>query len=269
MRNEHRASRRTSVECGTMVNRDRNLQRLARYACAAMVAAFVVAMGAARAHAQSSSIPNIRSQGGGQTLELQPTMPSPQTSMPQQQGEDDNTRVIPVIPPNAQVLTLPEASPDFIGNWGGHLRLKRHYGRGHPPDLMGTSMIFGEQNGGVVLATTVIGSPDMQVLETKAETDGPRAVSLKVEGVDIGSQPPLRNIGKVYLELISKNEVKCTQTEDIYVSGFPDPIMETEFTGTLHPLTRREERLLGEEAAQSGVPRAQIREGNPPPQPSE
>lgn len=251
-----------------MIERDRNFPRLARCACVTVAAVFLITAGASIARAQSGSIPSIRSQSGGQTLELQPSIPSPQTSMPQQ-GGDDNTRVIPVIPPNAQVLTLPEASLDFIGNWGGHLRLKRHYGRGHPPELMGTSMIFGEQNGGVVLATTVIGSPDMQVLETKAETDGPRAVSLKVEGVDIGSQPPLRNIGKVYLELISKNEVKCTQTEDIYVSGFPDPIMETEFSGTLHPLTRREERLLGEEAAQSGVPRAQIREGNPPPQPSE
>jgi hypothetical protein len=249
-----------------MFERHRNL--LVRYGYPAVAAVFFIAAGACPAYAQSSSVPNIRSQGGGQTLELQPSQPSPQTSTPQQEN-DDNTRVIPVIPPNAQVLTLPEASLDFIGNWGGHLRLTRHYGRGHPPELMGTSMIFGEQNGGVVLATTVIGSPDMQVLETKAKTDGPRAVSLRVEGLDVGSQPPLRNIGKVYLELISKNEVKCTQTEDIYVSGFPDPIMETEFSGTLHPLTRREERLLGEEAAQSGVPRAQIREGNPPPQPSE
>jgi hypothetical protein len=252
-----------------MIERDRNPSRVARYTCAAIAAALVIAAGASIAQAQSNSIPSIRSQGGGQTLELQPSMPSPQSSMPQQ-GGDDNTRVIPVIPPNAQVLTLPQASTDFIGKWGGHLELTRHYGHGSPPPQTGVSLVFGEQEGGVVLATTVFGNADAQIISTKAVTDGPRTVKLEVKGLELGDDPPLRHIEKITLEMIDKDQVKCHKLVDLYVSGFPDPAMEAEYTGTLHPLTRREDRMLTEEAIRSGqVPRARINEGNPPPPPSE
>jgi len=251
-----------------MIDRE-NLPRLARFASAAVVAAFAIAAAVRPAHAQSSSVPNIRSQGGGQTLELQPSMPSSQNSIPRQ-GGDDNTRVIPVIPPNAQVLTLPQASTDFIGKWGGHLELTRHYGHGEPPPQTGVSLVFGEQNGGVVLATTVFGNAQAQILSTKAVTDGPRTVKLEVKGLELGDDPPLRHIEKITLEMIDKDQVECHKLVDLYVSGFHDPAMEAEYTGTLHPLTKREDRMLTEEAIRSGqVPRAQINQGNPSPPPSE
>ncbi len=251
-----------------MIDRE-NFPRLALCGYAAIAAGVLIAVGAWPVLAQSSSVPNIRSQGG-QTLELQPSMPSPQSSMPQQGGGDDNTRVIPVIPPNAQVLTLPQASTDFIGKWGGHLDLTRHYGHGTPPEQTGVSLVFGEQDGGVVLATTVFGNADAQILSTKATSDGPRTVKLEVQGLELGDDPPLRHIDKITLEMIDKDQVKCPKLVDLYVSGFHDPAMEAEYTGTLHPLTRREDRMLTEEAIRSGqVPRARINQGNPPPQPSE
>lgn len=241
---------------------------LSRYGRIAAAAAVAAAIAAPRALAQSSAVPDIGSQGG-QTLELRPSIPSPQNSIPQQGEGDDNTRVIPVIPPNAQVLTLPQASTDFIGKWGGHLELTRKYGRGNPPEQTGVSLIFGEQNGGVVLATTVFGSASSQVLSTKAVTDGPRTVKLSVEGLELAGDPPVRHIEKVTLEMINKDQVECRKTVDLYVSGFTDPVMEAEYKGTLRPLTRREDRMLTEEAIRSGeVPRAQINQGNPPP-PSE
>jgi hypothetical protein len=248
----------------------KNYARLAPYGCVAIAAAIALALGAGQpARAQSSSIPDLRSQGG-QTLELKPSIPSSQSPMPQQGSNDDNTRVIPVIPPNAQVLTLPQASTDFIGKWGGHLELTRKYGRGNPPAQTGVSLVFGEQNGGVVLATTVFGSASAQILETKASTDGPRTVKLLVKGLELGDDPPLRHVEKVTLEMINKDEVQCRKSVDLYVSGFTDPVMEAEYKGTLHPLTRREDRMLTEEAIRSGqVPRAQINQGNPPPPPSE
>jgi hypothetical protein len=243
-----------------------------RYGGLAIAAAFAAALAAAPAHAQASAVPEIRSQGGGQTLELKPPEPAAQLPMPQPGANDDNTRVIPVIPPDAQVLTLPQASTDFIGKWGGHLELTRHYGRVAAPQQTGVSLIFGEQNGGVVLATTVFGSATSQVISTKAVTDGPRTVKLSVEGLELGGQTPLRHIEKVTLDMINKNQVSCRKTVDIYVSGFTDPLMEAKYKGTLRPLTRREDRMLTEEAIRSGeVPRAQINQGNPslPPPPSE
>jgi len=252
-----------------MMLQRKDYSRFKRYGRVAIAAAIAFAIGGRPARAQSSSIPAIRSQGG-QTLELKPSMPSSQNPMPQQGGTDDNTRVIPVIPPNAQVLTLPQASTDFIGKWGGHLDLTRKYGRGNPPARTGVSLVFGEQDGGVVLATTVFGSASAQILETKASTDGPRTVKLLVKGLELGDDPPLRHVEKITLEMINKDQVQCHKSVDLYVSGFTDPLMEAEYEGTLRPLTRREDRMLTEEAIRSGqVPRAEINQGNPPPPPSE
>ncbi|MGH7779095.1 MAG: hypothetical protein ACREQR_04625 [Candidatus Binataceae bacterium] len=246
----------------------KNHARIARCGQIAIAALFVIATGPGPAHAQARAMPDVGGQGG-QTLELSPTAPSPQTSMPRQ-SNDDNTRVIPVIPPNAQVLSLPQASTDFIGKWGGHLDLTRNYGQGHPPEQTGVSMVFGEQEGSVVLATTVFGNAQAQILETKASTDGPRTVKLIVKGLELGDDPPLRHVEKITLEMIDKNQVKCHKSVDLYVSGFSNPAMEAEYEGTLHPLTRREDRMLTEEAIRNGqVPRARINEGNPPPPPSE
>ncbi|HUY28378.1 MAG TPA: hypothetical protein VMV27_13245 [Candidatus Binataceae bacterium] len=244
------------------------MRTLGNFARRAAVAAFAVAIAAPCASAQSNAMPQLQHQGGDQTLELQPAMPSPQNSIPPR-SNDDNTRVIPVIPPNSQVLTLPQASTDFIGKWGGHLELTRNYGRGHPPAQTGVSLVFGERDGGVVMATTVFGSATSQVISTQASTDGPRTVKLVVKGLELGGTTPVRHIEKVTLEMVNRDLVKCRKSVDLYVSGFTDPIMEAHYEGTLHPMTRREDRMLTEEAIRSGeVPRARIDQGNPPlPQP--
>ncbi|HVA79870.1 MAG TPA: hypothetical protein VNF29_02995 [Candidatus Binataceae bacterium] len=245
----------------------RRSENPARLAAAAFATAFALVVAAPCARAQSNAMPQIQRQGGDQTLELKPAMPSPQNSIPPQ-SNDDNTRVIPVIPPNSQVLTLPQASTDFIGKWGGHLELTRNYGRGHPPAETGVSIVFGERDGGVVMATTVFGSATSQVISTKASTDGPRTVKLEVKGLELGDNPPLRHIEKVTLEMVNRDLVKCRKSVDLYVSGFTDPVMEAHYEGTLHPMTRREDRMLTEEAIRSGeVPRARIDQGNPPPPP--
>ncbi len=206
----------------------------------------------------------------GQTLELQPQVPASQNVQGPQgnyapQPNQDNARVIPVIPPSAQVLSIPQASTDFIGEWGGTLQLQRKFGDVTPPGTAITSFMFGERAGSVVLATTVFGSPDSQVLETKATTEGPQTVKLKLAGLDLSHQPPVRHIETVSLQLIDPTHVRCTKTVDLYVSGFPDPSFEAEYEGTLHPLTNRDKRMIAEDLMRSGaVPRARIDEGGSP-----
>jgi len=206
----------------------------------------------------------VRSQGG-QTLEVAPTAPAPQNPGPG--ASDDNTRVIPAIPPTDQVLVLPQASTDFLGKWGGHLALTNHYGNVEPPADAIVSLMFGQREGRVVLATTVLGSSDTQILDYHADTDGPRAVKLELTGVDINTRPPLRHVEKLSLALASDNQIRCHKLVDIYVAGIRDPLLEAEYEGTLHTLTRREDRMLGEEVLRrGGVPRLRIEEGNPPPE---
>jgi hypothetical protein len=129
------------------------------------------------------------------------------------------------------------------------------------------SFLFGKRGGQVVLATTVFGSQESQVLNTSAVSDGPRAVTITIAGLDYSHQPPLRHIEKVRLELAGGNRIKCTKTVDLYLTGSADPAAAARYEGLLHPLSAAENRYLAEQILRKGVvPRARIEEGNPPPQ---
>lgn len=185
-------------------------------------------------------------------------------------AQSDNTKIIPVIPPDQEVLVLPQASRDFLGHWGGQLTLINKFGAVDVPEHALMSFTFGERDGQVVLATTVFGSPDSQVLKTSAEAEGPSQVKLEVAGLDLSQQPPIRHIEKVTIALAGNNQVRCTKRVDLYVPGVSGPAAEAVYEGTLSPMTRRERRMISEELLRSGdVPRATINEGNPPPQPME
>lgn len=215
---------------------------------------------------QPEAVPNVGSQGAKMSQVL-PGVNGQQIE--RQSTSGDNTRVIPVIPPQQDVLVIPEASPDFIGKWGGHLELARKFGTvdvSPPPDTI-VSLLFGQRQGQIVMATTIYGTAQSQVLETKAASDGPRAVTITLKGLDLSHDPAVRHIEKLSLKLDRNDEMKCSKLVDLYLSGYEGPIMEAEYEGTLRPLTAREDRLLSEEVLRSGeIPRGQIQEGNPPPQ---
>jgi hypothetical protein len=180
--------------------------------------------------------------------------------------KSDNTKIIPVIPPNQEVLVLPEASHNFLGRWGGKLHLVNKYGDFDAPERSEVGLTFGERNGQVVMATTVYGSADSQVLKTEATAEGPYKVRLVVSGLDISEQPAVRHIEKMTMELAANDEVQCRKRVDFYVSGFTEPVAEAVYEGTLKPLTAREQEKLGAAILRSGaVPRARIDQGNPPP----
>jgi hypothetical protein len=237
--------------------------RTARLIVSAAAFAIALALGAAVAVAQQSA-PAMRGQQGG-TLEITPPISSQgQQGAPQGGG---NVREIPVIPPNQQVLTLPQASTDFLGRWGGAILLTKSSGGANPPREALVSFLFGKRGGQVVLATTVFGTRESQVLDTSAVSDGPRAVMITIAGLDYSHRPPLRHVEKVRLELAGGNRIKCTKTVDLYLSGSADPAAAAHYEGLLHPLSAAENRYLAEQILRKGVvPRARIEEGNPPPQ---
>jgi hypothetical protein len=219
---------------------------------------------AAVAGAQSGGVIQGRQ---GNTLELSPSVSANQSqSAPQKPG--GNVREIPVIPPSQKVLTLPQVSTDFLGLWGGQLLLTRHYGRIAPPPATQISLTFGQRGGQVVMATSVYADPSSQILQTKVDSSSEREVAFEVAGLTLSSDPPFRHIEKVSLTLAGPNQLKCVKHVDIYVSGFPDPLMEARYEGTLHPISKRESRMMAEQALREGaIPQRRIERGNPPPPP--
>ena len=200
-----------------------------------------------------------------------PSVINQQASVPPSPPRSDSTRVIPVIPPNQEVLVLPQASRDFLGQWGGKLSLVTRYGESFdPPEHNIVSLVFGERNGQVVMATIVYGTSQSQVLKSDAQAQSPTEVTLVISGLDLSSQPPERHVEKLTMALADNNQVKCTKRVDFYVSGFPHPAAEAVYEGMLRPLTLREQEALNEDLFRHGdVPRARIDQGNPPPQPLE
>jgi hypothetical protein len=184
--------------------------------------------------------------------------------------KSDSTRVIPVIPPNQEVLVLPQASRDFLGFWGGKLTLVNNYGDADAPEHQTVSFTFGERNGQVVLATTVYGNASSQVLSTTAEAEGPNRVKLTLSGLELSDVPPVRHIEKLVISLSGTNRVTCTKQMDLYEPGSSRPIAEAVYEGVLGPMSRREDEMIGEEIIRNGeVPRATINEGNAPQLPPE
>ncbi len=233
--------------------------------CAAAIAAVFVLAGASAPAQDTLTIPRQ-----GDAPQLSPPIQGSQSQRPfEPRPNDENTRIIPVIPPSAQVLVLPRVSTDFIGKWGGHLQLAYKTGVGRMPQSTIVSLIFGKRAGQVVLATTVFGSASAQILETKADSEGPRAVKIVLKGVDLSTQPAMQHVEKLHLDLESNNLVHCRKTVTLYVPG-PGQIMEAEYDGDLRALTPREDRALSEEVLRQAqehgyIPRARIEEGNPPP----
>jgi hypothetical protein len=213
---------------------------------------------------QAAPAPPAPKTGNELTL---PSLGNQQASVPRPPNSD-STKVIPVIPPNQEVLILPQASRDFLGFWGGQLTLLNRYGDTDPPEHQMVSFTFGEREGQVVLATTVYGNANAQVLKTSAEAEGPTKVVLTLEGLDLSTQPPLRHIEKLTISLVGTDQVKCKKQMDLYMPGISGPAAEALYEGILGPMTRREGRMISEEIIRNGeVPRATINEGNPPPPP--
>jgi hypothetical protein len=199
-----------------------------------------------------------------------PSVTSQQASIPAP-PKSDNTKVIPVIPQDQEVLVLPQASRDFLGQWGGKLTLVNRVGEDfNPPEHNIVDLVFGERNGQVVMGATIFGNPNSQVLQTKAEAEGPTEVTLEVSGMELGADPPLRHVEKMKMELAADNLVRCTKRVDFYVPGFSRPVNEAVYEGTLRPLTVGERRRLTRDLESKDlVPRARIDQGNPPPDPLE
>src|SRR5271170_6006494 len=96
---------------------------------------------------------------GSSTLELPPLSGKQQETIPQ---------VTAPMQPGQNVLVIPRASRDFVGEWGGHLHLTRVLGGVPAVSDSIVSLAFGESNGSVLMQTTAFASRSSHILKTSA-----------------------------------------------------------------------------------------------------
>ncbi|MGO9056730.1 MAG: hypothetical protein ACLQU2_04995 [Candidatus Binataceae bacterium] len=188
---------------------------------------------------------------GASTLELPPISGKQRQTIPQ----------APAVPmqPGQNVLVIPRASRDFVGEWGGHLRLTRVLGGvGAAHDSI-VGLAFGESNGNVFLQTTAFASRSSQILKTSADVVNPKTVKLKLKGLEMAFNPPILHKEELHLALTGKNTMNCLKYVDFYGPDSSTPIASMAYEGNLHLLSDQERRELEAQVLSKGqVPQKQI-----------
>lgn len=194
-----------------------------------------------------AQMPTLPRQGGRGTLEI---APQPQPNLPQNPPQAQPTAR---FEPPQSMLIIPQASRDFIGEWGGKLQVQSVVGHVHPPPTTIVSLLFGETNGAVFIRTTAFADPNSNILDTSAEVIDPRRVKLKLKGLEIQYRPPVRHFETLSLALVGHDRMDCSKNVDLYVAGNPNPVASVDYHGTLRLLSAEERRELEREVIESGA----------------
>ena len=208
----------------------------------ALVLALVVA-----ASASAQQIGRQRSS----TLELPPMPGKQQETLPQ---------VSPVPgTPGHNVLVIPRASRDFVGEWGGHLRLTRVLGDAPAsPDSI-VSLAFGERDGNVFMQTTAFAGRSSRIVKTSADVVNPKTIKLKLKGLEMAFNPPIVHKEELHLALTGRNTMNCLKYVDFYAPDSSTPIASIAYQGDLHILSAQERRALQAQVLEKGqIPQKSI-----------
>jgi hypothetical protein len=183
-------------------------------------------------------------------------------AVPQGRGQ---TKVLPQAWPalprqsGGNVLVIPRASRDFVGEWGGHLHLTRALGivPASPDSIV--SLAFGETKRTVFMQTTAFARRSSQIVKTSAEVINPRMIELKLKGLEMNFNPPIVHKEELHLALTAKKTISCLKYVDFYEPGRELPIASMAYEGKLHLLTAEERRALTEQVLEKGqVPQKKI-----------
>jgi hypothetical protein len=188
---------------------------------------------------------------GSSTLELPPLAGKQSQTIPQ----------VPTVPmaQGRNVLVIPRASRDFVGEWGGHLHLTRVLGDvPAAPDSI-VSLAFGENNGSVFMQTTAFAGRSSHILKTSADVVNPRTVKLKLRGLEMAYDPPILHKEELHLALTGRDNMNCLKYVDFYAPGQDTPIASMAYEGNLHLLSPQERRDLQAQVLRRGqIPQKQI-----------
>jgi hypothetical protein len=215
----------------------------ARFAARRFLLRTWLALVLALATAAIASAQQIGRQGSG-TLEL-PALPAKQREMLPQ--------VSPVPgAPGQNVLVIPRASRDFVGEWGGHLHLTRVLGDvPASPDSI-VSLAFGEREGSVFMQTTAFAGRSSRIVKTSADVVNPKTIKLKLKGLETAFDPPLVHKEELHLALTGRNTMNCLKYVDFYAPDSSTPIASLAYEGDLHILSAQERSALQAQVLQKG-----------------
>ncbi len=157
----------------------------------------------------------------------------------------------------ANLLVLPKASTDFLGDWGGHIHssIERFN-----PDFMGSSpdhvsVLFGRYGDTIFMASELYTSAKQRIVHgPKAVMRGARAVMLGYESAD----DALYYVCSHRFRLIDPTIISYQATIDVYDLKSHMRLGVVRQNATLHRLLTAREQLRFARPARNLIPRAEI-----------
>jgi hypothetical protein len=168
---------------------------------------------------------------------------------------------------DGDVLILPQATREFVGQWGGHLYLLSYGGAFQPKQSSPTSLEFGQRSDGTIFVRTEVWGQSVDGgTHATARVLSPERIRIQVEHVvDVGSQT-FRVAQRYSVILKRKGVLDCIESTQVYggaIASLGDPYEAPAFSanyrGSLLIITDEEAAKLRAELLSRGyVPESSV-----------
>lgn len=150
---------------------------------------------------------------------------------------------------------LPQASPDFVGDWSGTLPNTSTT----PPNFSTSASVdmgvtFYVANGRVVMSVAAYAPPGMKITKITARGIDDKHVVLEQEALEKDTLgQPLWERDRIEIALSSSSRLDCTETHDYFRDRGATPVAEVVYTGPMRRISEAEAKRQIEEMERKGL----------------
>jgi hypothetical protein len=150
---------------------------------------------------------------------------------------------------------LPQASPDFVGDWSGSLPMTSSNPPKFSPDAsVDMGVTFYTENGRVVLSIATYAPPGMKVTKMTARGVDDKHVMLGQEALEKDTLgQPLWERDRIEIALTSSSRLDCTEIHDYFRDRGAAPVAEVVYTGPMRRISEAETQRRIEEMERKGL----------------
>jgi len=146
---------------------------------------------------------------------------------------------------------LPSADHEFIGSWGGYVKVIPADSQFTKDPVIPVSYYFGERNGVVYLRTEIYGNAQWPVLRSDVKMLDPRRVRFQIDSLCASCRPQGREVEVTTLKLADAKTLDEHVTAYCYWQG--DGHQQVEFRGELHPLDQAQQAEINQQVERHHV----------------
>jgi hypothetical protein len=169
--------------------------------------------------------------------------------------------VQPGSQPSQNELELPQAVPQFVGTWGGHLHLLSSNVNFGASESTPESFTFGRHSDGTVyFETSVWGKSGSSIVSARAKVISPTKIEIRLEHLLSDGSETRTVVQKESILLKNSKVMDCIESDQIFpqaeldpASGYEQPIFSAIYHGSLQQISDSEDEALRDELVSRGA----------------